>query len=142
MKKLDKNDNVYVYNILLFVVGLTSSLLIAFLFFLFHIALFPNTEMALIILPLITGLPIGITTGYLIVDKLIFNSTDNNISIYLFEGIIFFFLSVFIPFLLVASVSSLFKGFGQLLVIVLINLLSLLIHKLFVKKISFDNPGS
>jgi hypothetical protein len=141
MKKLDTNINGYAYNILLFIIGLVSSILVAFLFFLLHIAIFPNTEMALIILPLITGLPIGIITGYLIVDKFIFNSTANNISIYLFEGIIYLSLSVFIPFLLVEYDSSLLKGLGQLLLLVLINLLSLLVHKLFIKKISFDKPN-
>jgi len=140
MKKLDTNSNLYAYNILLFIIGLVSSILITFLFFLLHIAIFPNTEMALIILPLITGLPIGIITGYFIIDKFIFNSTTNSIPVYLFEGIVYLSLSVFISLLLVEYDLFLLKGFGQLLVLVVINLLSLLLHNLFIKKISFDRP--
>lgn len=140
MKKLSKNDNGYAYNILLFIIGLASSLLVAFLFLLLHSALFPKTEIALIILPLITGLPIGIITGYLIVDKLIFNSTENNISIYLFEGIIFVILSVFVTLVLVESVPVLEPRLGELIILGLINFISLLIHKSFLKYRLFDRP--
>ena len=139
MKKLSKNDNGYVYNILIFIIGLASSLLVASLFLLLHSALFPKTEMALIILPLITGLPIGIITGYLIVDKLIFNSTENNISTYLFEGIIFVILSVFVT-LIVMSFSFLPPRFSELTILGLINFISLLIHKSFFKYRLFDRP--
>ena len=139
MKKLSKNDNGYVYNILIFIIGLASSLLVASLFLLLHSALFPKTEMALIILPLITGLPIGIIAGYLVVDKLIFNSKDNNISIYLIEGIIFVILSVFVT-LIVMSFSFLPPRFSELTILGLINFISLLIHKSFFKYRLFDRP--
>ena len=140
MKKLSKNDNGYVYNILIFIIGLASSLLVASLFLLLHSALFPKTEMALIILPLITGLPIGIITGYLIVDKLIFNSTENNISIYIFEGIIFVILTVFVTLIFVMSFSFLPPRFSELTILGLINFISLLIHKSFFKYRLFDRP--
>lgn len=139
MEKLDKNDKGILYNILLFVVGLVSSLLVAFIFILLHSALFPKTEMALIILPLITGLPIGIIAGYLIVDKVIFNSKDNNILIYLIEGIIFVILSLFVTLILM-SFSFLPPRFGELTILGLINFISLLIHKSFFKYRLFDRP--
>ncbi len=105
-----------------------------------HSAIFPKTEMALIILPLITGLPIGIITGYLIVDKLIFNSTENNISIYIFEGIIFVILTVFVTLIFVMLFSFLPPRFGELIILGLINFISLLIHKSFFKYRLFDRP--